>query len=208
MPQKVLNEQGEEIEVYTAEELQAQRQAAVEEYKIANPGDPDIEKLQNEIKGKTEELDKLKNKDFNFSQLRKAKEGLEVQIAELNKNIDEKIGNVKKEVTEGVMKDYYTEKLNILSGNDKELAAKIEFHYKRLADPMTTKEEVNKKLEDAFLLATGEGQSRISPNVYSSGGVSKLGIEKGQPLTDEEKEFAKKLGRAGGIELKDEDFTK
>jgi hypothetical protein len=35
-----------------------------------------------------------------------------------------------------------------------------------------------------------------------------LGVEKGKPVTEEEKAFARKLGRAGGVELKDEDFDK
>jgi uncharacterized protein YdcH (DUF465 family) len=208
MPKKVLNEKGEEIEVYTAEELEAERNKAIDDYKQANPGDPDIEKLQNEIQAKTEELEKLKNKDYNFSQLRETKERLEGQIADLTKSIDEKIGVAKKEVVEGVMKGYYNEKLKDLSGGNKELSDKIEFHYKRLTDPGTTKEEINKKLNDALILATGEGEGKSTSDAFSSKGVSPLGVEKGKPVTEEEKTFARKLGKAGGVDLTDEDFDK
>jgi len=203
---KTTNERGEEVDVYTTEELEEKKNEAVEEYKQANPSDPDVQKLQDELKQKTEELGKLKDKDHNFSQLRQTKEKLETDIEKLNKSIDEKIGIAKKEVLEGMVKEHYTETLKSLSGDDKELSDKIEFHYKRLADVGTTKEEINKKLNDAFVLATGGFTRKTTQRPYSSSGVSPLGAEKSQPVTDEEKEFAKKLAGAGGIKLEDKDF--
>lgn len=209
MSQKITNDQGDEIEVFTNEELEAQKQAAIEEYKTNNPDKtPELTKLQEDLKTKEEELKKLQDKDLNFTNLRTAKEKAEKEIQDLKTSIDDKIGAAKKEILEGVMKDHYNDVLKNLVGDDKELLAKVELQYKRLADSASTKEEIAKKLNDAYTLATGNVKSDIPTGAWSSGGVGRLKVDSNNKpkLTPEEIEVAKKLAEAGGIKLEEKDF--
>jgi len=67
MSQKIINDMGEEIEVFTNEELEAQKESAIEDYKTNNPDKTDeLTKLQEDLQTKEEELSKFKNKDLNF----------------------------------------------------------------------------------------------------------------------------------------------
>lgn len=205
MPIKVLVE-GVETEVFTQEELDAQKSEALELYKKDNPDKAeDIKSLQAEINKRDEELKGLKDKDFNFANLRTEKKALEDKLDKMTKDVDDKIGTVKKEILEGVMKDHYNDAIASLSGGDAELQKKIEFQYKRLGDSAATKEEISKKLNDAFLLAAGtkEGGSQA---VFSSGGVGRIKVENKNPLNDEQKELLKRMGAAGGMKFEDKDL--
>lgn len=204
----IKNEAGEDVEVFSAEELAAQKEAAIEEYKSQNPDKSDeLTKLQDELKIKEEELTKFKDKDLNFSNLRTQKEAAEKKIEKISKEIDEKIASATSKVLEGVMKDHYSDTLKTLASGDPELQKKIEFHYKRLGDAVATKEEMNTKLRDAWILATKpEGGSAFSPAAISSGGARPVNIQSDKKFTPEEKAFAQKLAQAGGLQLKDEDF--
>jgi hypothetical protein len=202
MTYKITNEDGEEIDVFTAEELEAQKTKAIEEFKTNNPN-----KTEELVKAQ-EELEKLKGKDLNFANLRKQKEDAEKKVEDILKGVDEKISTVKKEVLEGVMKDHYNETLNSLSGGDKETADKIELQYKRLVGTPATKDELAKMLQDASLLATGGQNKGVSSGVFSSAGAGRLNIKSTEPLSAEEKDMARKLASAGGMTLEEKDFNK
>lgn len=196
MPFTTTNEDGETIEAFTAEELAAQKEASAEEFRLKNE---EFEKLQ-------EELDKLKGKDLNFANLRAQKEEAEKKIANLAAEIDTKIGTAKKEILDGVTKDYYNEKLEELSSGDPELKKKIDFHYHRINDEAGTKEDVSKKLRDSWILATAtEDNSRVN-NAFSSSGVSGVRAKTNTSFTQEEKALAQKLASMGGMTLEDKDF--
>lgn len=190
MPQTIQNDAGEDVEVFTAEELEAQKTAALEEYKTANPDKAEeMAKLQ-------EELAKFKAKDLNFGNLRDQKEGVEKKLADLLAGVDEKIVTAKKEILEGVLKDHFNETLKSLAGEDAELQKKIELHYNRLTDSAVTKQEVASKLRDAWVLATKQDDpGALSTAVISSGDVSKLPYKSGdKKLSPEEKELGAKFG--------------
>lgn len=207
MPQKIINDLGEEIEVFTAEE----KDAAIEGFKQANPDKSgEIEKLQTELTKTQEDLKKFQDKDLNFANLRSQKEAAEKRADDLKAEIDTKIGVAKKEILEGVMQDHYSETLKSLAGEDAELQKKIEFQYKRLGDAAATKTEVTKKLTDAYVLATApEDRDALNTAVISSAGVSRLNIQdKNKNFTPEEKAFAQKLAQASGMKLEDKDFNK
>lgn len=208
MPKTISDSTGSEIEVFTAEELETQKNEAIDQYKKDNPDkSEEIDSLQKDLATAKEELEKLGKKDLNFANLRQQKEAAETKVESLKKEIDDKIALAKKEILEGVMKDHYNEIMKSLAGDDEELKKKIEFHYNRIQDVPTTKEEINKKLRDAWTLATKvEEASALNATVISSGGVSRPNVKSEKKFTPEEKDFGKKLGAAGGIELKEEDF--
>lgn len=201
MPTKIEID-GEEKEVFTAEELQLQKDAVIEEYKKSNPDrSAELTKLQDELKG-------FKDKDMNFSNLRTQKEAAEKKVEDILKGVDEKISGVKREVLEGVMLDHKNDILNKLSGGDKELLEKIKLKYDKdlIGINASTKEEVTRKLNDALLLATGNTEGGNS-NAFGSGGAGRIKVEANKsPLSEEEKKFAKELAAAGGLKLEDKHF--
>ena len=200
MSEIITKDDGSQVEVFTAEEIQSQKDIAIEEYKTANPDkSEERSKLQEKLKG-------FEDKDLNFSHLRKQKEEAEKKVEDILKGVDDKINTVKKEVLEGVMKDHYNDTIKKLVGDDKELLSKVELQYKRLGDPAGTKDEVSRKMNDAFLLATGTSQ--INDNsAFSSAGVGRIKVENNiQKLSEEEKQMARELAKAGGMVLTDEDF--
>ena len=65
MGQIIKSEDGTEIEVFTGDEIEQQKQAAIEQYKIDNPDKGDeLILLQEELRVKQEELSKVKEKDL------------------------------------------------------------------------------------------------------------------------------------------------
>ena len=197
MSEIITKEDGTEIEVFTAEEIEAKQNEAIEKFKAENPDKGE------ELTKAQEELTKLKEKDLNFGNLRKQKEDAEKKVAEILQGVDEKVNSIKKEVLEGVMKDHQEETLKGLVGEDEELKKKVEFHYKRLGDVASTKAEITKKLQDAYLLATNKPADEVSGNVFSSGGVSRLRPQvSNNKLSPEDKAIGAKFG------LKDEDYKR
>ena len=189
MPEIITKEDGTKVELFSKEELDAKN--------------TELEKAKSDLKTTEETLAKLQGKDLNFEKLREQKEAAEKKITELKNDIDSKIGAVKKEILEGVTKDHYNDALKSLSGEDAELKKKIEFQYDRIKDVAGTKEEVSKKLRDAFFLATKkEDDGALNASVISSGGVGRLNVKSNTKLTPEEKALGAKMG------LKEEDFAK
>ncbi len=209
MSQIIKDAEGNDVEVFTADELQEQKDIAIEEFRVQNPDKTEeIDALKAQLTTANDEVAKFKDKDLNFSNLRSQKEAAEKKATDLAAEIDTKIGVAKKEILEGVMVDHYNETLGSLAGDDVELKKKIEFQYKRLADSAATKAEVTKKLTDAWTLATApEGTGALNSAVISSGGVGRISTkETEKKFTQEEKALAQKLAKAGNMTLKDEDF--
>lgn len=204
----ITKEDGTTVDVYTAEELEAQKQEAIEQYKAENPDkSEEFTKLQKDLEDAKTALDKFKDKDLNFGKLREQKEQAEKKVSELKADFEAKLETTKKEIFEGVQKDYYNDTLKTLSGGDEEVKKKIEYHYKRLGDTAATKEEIGNKLRDAYLLATKQdAPDALNTTVLSSGGSGKLNIKSDKKFTPEEKALAQKLAQAGGMKLEDKDF--
>ena len=196
MTETITREDGTTIEVFTPEEIEAQKQEAIEAYKAENPDKTDeLTALQEELAKKEALLAKAGDEDKNFSALRKAKEEAEKKVTDILAEVDEKITKAKTEVLEGVMKDHYNDTLTTLSGEDEELKKKIEFNFKRLGDVATTKQEITKKFQDAYALSVVPEDRSVNMSVYSSGGVGRLNIKSQETkFTAEEKELASKLG--------------
>lgn len=198
----ITNDDGSEVEVFTQEEVDTQKQEALDEKEAENA--EELDKLRTDLQEKNDALIKLNDKDKNFANLRKAKEDAEKNLESFKSDIDDKINFAKNEILEGFVKNHYTETLNSLADGDDELKKKLEFHYKRLGDVAGTKEEVALKLKDAYVLATKqEVPDALNSSVLSTGGMGKLNFNsKSNNISPEEKAFALKLG------LTDADFKK
>lgn len=187
------------VSQYELEEIRQQKDAELSELQ------QQFETAQAELKKRDEEIAKLKDKDLNFAQLRAQKAEAEKKADQLKSEIDEKLTSAKKEIFEGVLKDHYSEALSNLAGDDEELKKKIEHHYQRLSDAATSKGEIDKKLRDAWSLATATDEP-LHGAAFSSGYVSRVSPQQPKNFSNEEKELAKKLAQAGGLSLEDKDF--
>jgi len=139
-----------------------------------------------------EEKKKLEEKDLNFGKLRRMKESeisgakkreLDEKEEELE-SIEEKLKAIENEVDKKhkdfVEQQFSTAKdkrLNELSGDDTDFKDKILFHYERLKDPIASAEDIYKKLNDAYILATGEAPT-VNPLRSILSGSSSYGSYK------------------------------
>ena len=203
MPQIIKDSDGNDIEVFSAEELDAQKQEAIEAFKAENPDKTaELAELQEKLRIADEELAKKDDGDRNFANLRKGKEDAEKKLSEFTKSIDDKINTVKREVLEGVNKDHYNEKLKAFAGGDDEVEKRVKFEYENTLKGVvpSTKEEITAKLQKAYVLATTKESDGVNMNVYGSGGVGRVNINSQSPkFSAEEKE----LGAKFGLEAKD-----
>lgn len=131
MPQVIKNDDGTETTVFTADEVEAQKNAAVE---VAVKESPVVKQLQTDLDAMKVERDALANKDMNFANVKDALTKKDTEIAELGKKIEEA---KTVQVTEA-----RNEVLDQLSNGDADLKAKIEAEMKTFRDQPTTKAEI------------------------------------------------------------------
>src|SRR3990167_7162009 len=197
--QKVKLEDGTEIDTYTEEELQTQKDEAIEQFKAENPDkSAELAELQEKLKETEEKLAKADDKTTNMGALRKAREDAEKKLTDFDTKLEEQINKVKKEVIEGVNKDFYTDNIKALAGDDTELQKKIEHEYNETLKGVvpSTKKDIAEKLNKAYILAGGEKNfDALSSSVISSGGVGRLNIKStSQKLSPEEQALGGKFG--------------
>ena len=205
MPQTIINSEGNEVEVFTPEEVQAEREAVLAQVKQEK--DAELNAAQAELQKANEKLGKFESKDLNFAKLREQKEDAESRVDKIKQDMEASLGKFKQEILEGVSKDYYNETLGSLAGDDAELKKKIEFEYGRLNDPVNSKEDISKKLRDAYSHATRiEDAGAFNAETVSSGGAAKPRFKTSGSFSADEIAFGKKLAQAGGVKLEDSDF--
>ncbi len=131
-----------------------------------------LEASQKELEEKNEELEKLKEKETNFAKLRKKTAGKKEKIDEKENELDEKYKQLEERQTkwmEAQFNDTVEKHLDRVVGDDKELKEKVMFNYEhRLLDEVNTAEEAIKKIDSAYLLATGN-KSEVNPLSAVSG---------------------------------------
>ena len=67
MPQTIKDSEGNEIEVFTQEEIEGQKQEAIEAFKTENPDKTaELAELQEKMREAEEKLAKVGDKDYNF----------------------------------------------------------------------------------------------------------------------------------------------
>lgn len=214
MSKIIKDDDGNELEVFTAEELEAQKVEAIEKYKEENPDistemQAKLDKYEEDLRLAQEQLEKAGDKGTNIANLRKAKEDAEKKLQEFEKGLGSKIEQVKNEILEGVNKDHYNDTMKMLAGNDKELEKKIEFNYKRLGGGSGTKADITAKLNEAYLLSTGVPADSGASSAFSSGGANRIrSTSAGPKLSAEEQALATRMAAAGGMKLEPKDFEK
>lgn len=187
MPKEIENEDGTKETVYTQQELDDIKNQEIETYKNEHPDKTEeITKLQKELEDTKELLSKKDDKDKNFSELR-------TKVKELETQLDQK-------VQKGINENTATMAIDSLSDGDDELKKKIKFHFEtslKAVEPKTP-EEMSKKVQDAYMLATGTKPSGAGIPGFiigsGSGNQPKFKQENKSDLKPEVKDLAKKMG--------------
>lgn len=156
MPQTITLEDGTEQEVFTQEEVEA-KAAEVAEAKVAE-AKSEVETILAE---KEAELQKLKDKEYNFNNLRNKTEKTDEEKAEVLKKAEEleksisemqtTIAEVQKQPLEAAKSQFIANNI----GADKDLKEKFDFFYEKLGKDAKTMDEVNQALAGAFNAAAG-----------------------------------------------------
>ena len=165
------------------------------------------EKAEQEKTDLEEELEKEKDKGKNFGRLRDKvgqKEeiisSMKAEMEKLQGGLEEKINGIQTKASEEVI----TDAIRTLAGDDKDLSDKIRFHFDGFKKP-EGKDEILKKVENAYVLATGgKPATSLTGAVLSSAGGTKPPEEKGK--SDKLSEGAKDV--AGNLGISDADMKK
>jgi len=185
-PVKLKNEEGEEFDVLTNEEIETQKNEAIELAK--QDYEAEKETLNRELAEAKEALAKTGDKDYNFSQLRKTVDGLKASKETLEKTFTSELSNLKKSLSEKTINGFIKEE----SGGDADLEKKLRFHYdKTLASmPAETEEDIRTRVKSASLL---EGRTNTNSSFISSAGSGNVKI-KTEKLTQDQQDLANKMG--------------
>ena len=176
---KVKQEDGTEIEAFTAEEVEAQKSEA-------------LKAKEEELVKAKEDLSKLQDKDNNFKNLREQKEAAEKKAAEAEAGIK----TIKDSILSDLSKKQVNEKIKSLSEGDAEMEKKIKFNFERIKDAGTSSEDVEKRIQDAFILSNGgKGNNALGGAISSAGpGITTRPFAGEKTLKPELAGMAKKFG--------------
>lgn len=191
----IKDEAGNDIEVYTKEELEAK----TTEIKTS------LEQEIADAKSKIEELEKggTDDKNENIKNLRNLIEKKDKEIADIKTDIDQKINGVKIE-TASKFKDKLI--AQAAAGND-ELKKKIEIYYKEFGNDIADEDKILERVKNAVTLATGKEPSpSFLDNLSSMGGMGDYYIPKSSDSKVDETPNQKLMRGVFGIS--DEDAAK
>lgn len=193
MPIKVQDDQGNEVEALTQEEAEAKaKEAADAARKEAETS------FTEKSQANQAELERLQAEEKNWKELRdKAAAGSEAE-----KQAKEALEEAKKarEMAEGVtttrIEETKTDAIAKLAGSDKDLREKIAHHFQHsTTGPTATKEEIEARVRNAYLIATGgQAPGALQGAAVSSAGAGTTPSGAGITLTPEEKDLSNKLG--------------
>ncbi len=213
MPEKIERD-GQEMTVYSEEELEEAKNTAIEENDQGRV--QEIDTLKSELDQKTrdlekaaEDLKKAGNKGQNIDNLRDVNDKLTNDIKDLTGKLGDVINKVK------VIDDTtLATEMDKLSGGDAELNKKIKVHFEKTLESVkaTNLDEIRAKMQQAYLLATGSQVQQGNIRTAPGGGAPRFNISGGgngkTPIKPELKEMMKKNVKINGISLTDEDFEK
>lgn len=187
MSTKIKQEDGTEVEMFSAQELEVQRNSAVDVVKAEAAAT---------LSAKEAELTRLKDKEMNFGRV---KEGEEAKAKEIEK-LQGEISSLKNVVVGNFKNDL----LKKYAGSDIELAKTIEKEYLSFNGEAVTNDEITARMEKAAKIAGVQEPTSFAQNAFGSmgsRGVGSLGQEP-QPIAKEVKEVGAKMG------ISEEDYKK
>jgi hypothetical protein len=198
MPQIIKNEAGEDVEVYTKEELEAEsdRKAEAERSRIEAEKEAEKSDIQAKLEETQEALEKEKQKEKNFKNLRDKSDkgdGKVEELANTVKTLQEQLNIVTAQPIATAKKSFIEKHI----GADKEAVDKFNLHFQKVGKDAKSDEEVSVALQEALILTTGgktqAGSGNNNGRVVTTGADNSNGGSQGEE-SEASKEFAKAFG--------------
>lgn len=185
MPTVLYDAEGNEKQVPTEDEIKAM-----------------VSEKETELTTVKEKLAKLENKEFNFKRLKDMTDAEKEKLSGIEldlKQKQEKLEEDQKAFIEDQVKERKEYAFTSLAGDDKDLRAKLEFHFKRLDPdkPATTQEAIMARAREAYTLATGNSvqtRSQLSGAMGLQGTGMKAKAQNDITADPEAMELAAKMG--------------
>jgi len=200
-----IEKDGQKIQVFTQDEVNEQVTAKEEELETErSTAEETAADLQRQLDEVNEQLTKEKGKDKNFKNLRDTKESLEKQLGEMKVQIETLVTDIKtnKENKASALKTSYLKARGI--DGDKNFTDRFNLHFTKVGKDAKTDEEIQKAVEEAFILAAADNGS---PDLVRQTIVTRENfITKKKNATDEETPDSKEMRR--DMKLSDEDVKK
>jgi alanyl-tRNA synthetase len=203
----ITNDNGEQVEVFTSDELNAKIDEIREEtLESANQSkEEEINDLVKQIEDKEKEIANIKlnenDKSKNLSNQREVIENKEKEKTELMKQLEE-TKSVANQAFNLIKEKTLDDKIKLIA-QDEETAKKVKHYYSQFTGEPKDEKEVNERINNAFILASGGASNPISAGVISSaGGYNPNPVGSTEKLNAEQVDLAHKLG------LSDEDLKK
>lgn len=209
---KLFDAEGNEVEAFTPEELEAKQKEAVDKYIAENPSkNEEYESAKKELDDAKKKLEEYeKNNEGNDEQkkrLKNEKKEAEDAVKNLQENFKKEISELK----EGIMKGHREKMLDTLSNGDPELRKKIEYEYDEYSkgkDTPVDEIEVKDRMAKAATLAMGQAPTPGLLDGISSAGQKGEESYGGAKNQEPETENSKAIRKVLGITDKDVEVTK
>lgn len=153
-----------------------------------------------ELEDAKSKLSKLESKEFNFKKLRdlteEERKKLSTKEIELMQR-QEDLENKTKGFVESQITAFKDEALATLAGDNEELRKKTLFHFDRIKDEATNRDDIRRKMRDAYRLAQSDLSTSADPfaaAVGYSGGQAPTAKASTGEFNSDQKDLARKLG--------------
>ena len=202
---KFFDEQGNEVEAYTEEELEAKKKEALDEYAKQNPDKAEeLEKAQKDLEDAQKKLKEYEETgggdDHQKQRLKDKAKTAEQALEEVRENFTKEI----KELKEGFLSGHRTRILDRLSGGDEEVKKKIEFEADQFVGDVKNEVELEQRLTKAATIVNA--QTPIPNFTDNLSGAGSRGDKQTHEVSTQESENSKTMRKALGIT--DEDAEK
>ncbi len=202
---KLFDEQGNEVEAFTQEELEAKQQEAVDKYASENPSKND------ELETAKSELEEANKKLKEYGEANGGDDDQKKRLKEKAKTAEEKLDDVTtkftqelKDLKEGILSGHKTKILERLSGGDKEIEEKIKFEAEKYSGDPANEIELEQRLTNA---ATIVNLATPIPNFTDNlSGAGNRGDKQAHEINKPENDNSKAMRNVLGIT--DEDVQK
>lgn len=195
---KLYDVNGNEVEAFTPEELEAKKKEAIDEYVKTNPDkSAEMTKLQSDLdaaKKALEDAGKGGN-DQQKARLKEAKDVAEAALKDVTDKFTAEVASLRDSLTSGTKNKV----MKALSKGDKDVEAKLDLKFKSLmktGDYPQTEEGITQALTEAATIVNGAAPTPGFLDNMSGAGErgAPQGNQKAQPETDNSKAMRQAFG--------------
>lgn len=200
MPQTIKNEAGEDVEVFTKEELEAkateQTEAKLteERARLEEEKQVEITAKEEELADANEKLKKLQDKEHNFNVVARGSKKKEEEEQATTKRIEELEGQIKGLISQPIAEARESFVSSNLAEADKDTKEKFDFYYNKLSVGVKSKAEAEKAMKEAFSLASPGKTINNGAKMQQTGVNDDFAAAGTEQESEASKEFGEKMG--------------